>query len=267
VNRPTDRYLRFPRVSLRRISGNGLSGCGHAIPPTGGRKLTASEYQSQMVPFAMELANRISLRLEHHNSLTSFEIEDIEQELLTYVLERASQFDPTKGTVEAFVTRIMRSAAAGLIRGSNRQRSNPPSGYVVDSLSKMVEGPDRKSEELNRGLTSSDGTRRRQTEPRDPFRDVELADAVEHQINTLPRRYRRIARLLRTHNQNEIANKLGLSKRKVSHVLAGIREHFASVDWSESGFSWDVVSSNCIASSGEDNDLQTTQESEMEKSA
>ncbi len=36
------------------------------------------------------------------------------------------------------------------------------------------------------GLTSSDGTRRRQTEPRDPFRDVELADAVEHQINTLP---------------------------------------------------------------------------------
>ncbi|MFY7699882.1 MAG: hypothetical protein ACOVQH_06385, partial [Burkholderiaceae bacterium] len=60
-------------------------------------------------------------------------------------------------------------------------------------------------------------------------------------------------RLLRTHNQNEIANKLGLSKRKVSQVLAGIREHFARVDWSESGFSWDVVSSNCIASSGEDN--------------
>jgi len=151
--------------------------------------LTASEYQSQMVPFAMELANRISLRLEHHNSLTSFEIEDIEQELLTYVLERASQFDPAKGSIEAFVTQMMRTAAARLIRGSNRRRSNPPPGRVVDSLSKMVEGPDRKSEELNRGLSSADGTRRRQTEPRDPFRDVELADAVEHQINTLPRRY------------------------------------------------------------------------------
>ncbi len=141
MNRPTDRYLRFPRVGLRRISGNGLSGCGHAIPPTGGRKLTASEYQSQMVPFAMELANRISLRLEHHKSLTSFEIEDIEQELLTYVLERASQFDPSKGSIEAFVTQMMRTAAATLIRGSNRRRSNPPPGRVVDSLSKMVEGP------------------------------------------------------------------------------------------------------------------------------
>jgi hypothetical protein len=99
VNRPTDRYLRFPRVGLRRIFGSGSSGCEHAIPPAGGRKLTASDYQSQMVPFAMELASRISLRLEHHNSLTSFETEDIEQELITYVLERASQFDPTKGSV------------------------------------------------------------------------------------------------------------------------------------------------------------------------
>lgn len=114
--------------------------------------MTASEYQSQMVPFAMELANRISLRLEHHNSLTSFDIEDIEQELLTYVLERASQFDSAKGSIEAFVTQMMRTAAARLIRGSNRRRSNPPPGRVVDSLSKMVEGPDRKSEELNRGL-------------------------------------------------------------------------------------------------------------------
>ena len=155
----------------------------------------------------MELANRISLHLEHHNSLTSFEIEDIEQELLTFILRRASQFDPTKRSIEAFVTQMVRTAAACLIRGSNRRRSNPPPGRVIDSLSKMVEGPDRKSEELNRGLSSTDGTRRRQTEPRDPFRDVELADAVEHQIKILPRRYRCIARLLRTHNQNEIEKK------------------------------------------------------------
>jgi len=229
--------------------------------------LTASEDQNQMVAFAMDLASRISLRLEHHNSLTSLETEDIEQELITYVLERASQYDPSKGSIEAFVTRIMRTAAAGLIRGSNRQRSNPPPGFGIDSLSKMVEGPDRKSEELNRGLTSSDGNRRRQTEHRDPLRDVELADAVEHQIQTLPRRYRRVARLLRTHNQIEIANKLGWSKRKVSEVLAGIRTHFSSVDWSDAGFFWDVVAPDCIASSGEDDVFQATQNSNMEKSA
>lgn len=87
--------------------------------------MTASEYKSQMVSFAMELANRISLRLEHHNSLTSFEIEDIEQELITYILERASQFDPAKGSIEAFVTQMMRTAAANLIRGSNRRRNTP----------------------------------------------------------------------------------------------------------------------------------------------
>ncbi len=187
MNRPTDRYLRFLRVGLRRISGNGLSGCGHAIPPTGGRKLTASEYQSQMVPFAMELANRISLRLEHHNSLKTFEIEDIEQELLTYVLERATQFDPAKGSIEAFVTKMMRTAAARLIRGSNRRRSNPPAGRVVDSLSKMVEGPDRKSEELNRGLSSADGTAR--------HRLARLA-AIPTSGRTLRSRFQRVQRFL-----------------------------------------------------------------------
>lgn len=66
--------------------------------------MTASENQSHSVLFAMELANRISLRLEHHNSLTSFEIEDIEQELPTYVLERASPFDPAKRSIKAFAT-------------------------------------------------------------------------------------------------------------------------------------------------------------------
>jgi hypothetical protein len=79
-----------------------------------------------MVSFAMELANRISLRLEHHNSLTSFEIEGIEQELLTYVLERASQFDPTKGSIEAFVMQMMRTAAANTpaeIAGATGERS------------------------------------------------------------------------------------------------------------------------------------------------
>lgn len=267
MNRPTDRYLRFPRVGLRRIFGSGSSGCGHAIPPAGGRKLIASEVQNQLVAFAMDLASRIAIRLEHHHSLTTLETEDIEQELITYVLERASQYDPSKGNIEAFATLLMQNAAAALIRGLNRQRSNPPAGSGIDSLSKVVEGPDRKSEELTRGLTSSDGNRRRQTELRDPLRDVELADAVEHQIQTLPRRYRRVAQLLRTHNQIEIANKLGWSKRKVSQFLLVIREHFSNVDWSDSGFSRDTVSADCIASSGEDNVFQVTQESNMEKTA
>lgn len=184
--------------------------------------MTASEYQSQMVPFAMELANLISLRLEHHNSLTSFDIGDIEQELLTCVLERASQFDSAKGSIEAFVTQMMRTGAARLIRGSNRRRSNPPPGRVVDSLSKMVEGPDRKSEELNRGLSSADGTRRRQTEPRDPFRDVELADAVEHQINTLPRRYRRRGRSANKRNHYCMSTRFEKLKNGERICISGI---------------------------------------------
>jgi hypothetical protein len=45
-----------------------------------------------------------------------------------------------------------------------------------------------------------------------------------------------------------------------------IRQHFAGVEWAEKDFSRDEVRTNCIASTGEDNDFQTTQESDMEKS-
>ncbi len=127
------------------------------------KNLTASEYQSQMVPFAMELANRISLRLEHHNSLTSFEIEDIETRASHLRSRTRLAIRPGQRKHRSLCNTNDATAAARLIRGSNRRRSNPPPGRVIDSLSKMVEGPDRKSEELNRGLSSADGTRRRQT--------------------------------------------------------------------------------------------------------
>lgn len=229
--------------------------------------MNSSDDRERIVAFASQLARRIVFRVKHRASLRNLEPEDIEQELLTYVWEHADKYSPSKGNIEAFATKLTQTAIAKLLRNANRVRSNPPKGTALESLSKSVEGPHRKSEELTKGLASKDRDRRRQIVSRNPLQNIDLADAIEHQIQSLPHHYRRIARLLRTHNQIEIANKLGLSKRKVSELLAGIRQHFASADWSEFGIFWDVVSPNCIASSGEGNVSHTNQESNMEKSA
>ncbi len=215
MNRPNDRYLRFPRVGLRRFSGNGLSGCGHAIPPTGGRKLTASEYQSQMVPFALELANRICAasrtsqladlirdrghrtRVAHICSRTSLAIRSDHRKHRSLCDEESCGRLPRVSSVD----RIGNEAIHHLVMWSTRFR-RWSKGPIASPRNSTGASPPPMALVVAR------------RKPRDAFRDVELADAVEHQINTLPRRYRRIARLLRTHNQNEIANKLGLSKRK-----------------------------------------------------
>lgn len=237
------------------------------VLPAGGTTLTKPDQRQQIVGYALELASKIVCRVKHRSALAKMESEDIEQELLAYVLQHADRYNPAKGSIEAFTTRLMQSAVAKLIRESVRKRSHPPEGVELQSLSKSIEGPHRKSEELNKGLASTDKDRRRQTVSRDPLQEVDLTDAVERQIQTLPASCRRVARLLRTDNQKEIANKLGWSKRRVSQALAVIREHFSAVDWSEIGFTRDSVAPDCIASTGEDYFFQITQKPHTEKTA
>jgi hypothetical protein len=161
----------------------------------------------------------------------------------------------------------MQNAVAKLIRESNKVSCNPPEGVELQSLSKTIEGPHRKSESLTKGIATSDNDRRRQTVSRDPLQDLELADAIEHQIRTLPPGYRKFARLLQTCNQAEIGFRLGWSRRRIFEAMNVIRQHFAGVEWAEIDFFRDEVRTNCIASTGEDNVFQNTQESDVEKSA
>ena len=221
--------------------------------------MTALDDREQIVGFATKLAGRIVGRVKHRSSMANMDLEDIEQELLTYVLEHVERYDPTRGNIEAFATQLIQTGVAKLIRKSTRKRSNPPAGVKLESLSKAVDGPHRKSEELNKGLDSADKDRRRQTVSRDPLLDLELADAIEHQIRALPFKCRRVARLLPSCTQVEIADRLGWSKRKVSEAMAEIREHFANVEWGEINFFRDELCPNCIASTGGDDISKPTQ--------
>lgn len=91
------------------------------------------------------------------------------------------------------------------------------------------------------------------------LQDLELADAIEYQIRSLPFNCRRVAQLLRSCTQVEIAIRLGWSKRKVSEAMAEIREHFANVEWGEINFFRDELCPNCIASTGGDDISKPTQ--------
>jgi DNA-directed RNA polymerase specialized sigma24 family protein len=222
------------------------------VLPAGGSILITLEIRQKILSHATKLAGKVVCRLEHRSDLSSMEPEDIEQELLAYVLEHMDRFNPGRGSIEAFTTRLMQNAVAKLIRESNKVSCNPPEGVELQSLSKTVEGPHRKSESLTKGIATSDNDRRRQTVSRDPLQDLDLADAIEHQIRTLPGVYRKFARLLQTCNQAESGFRLGWSRRRISEAMGVIRQHFAGVEWGEIDFFRDEVRPNCIASTGED---------------
>jgi Sigma-70 region 2 len=214
--------------------------------------LITPEIRPQILVYATKLAGKVVCRLEHRSELAGMEPEDIEQELLAYVLEHMDRFNPGRGSIEAFTTRLMQNAVAKLIRESCKVSCNPPEGAELQSLSKTVEGPHRKSESLTKGLSTSDNDRRRQTVTRDPLKDLDLADAIEHQIRTLPAGYRKFARLLQTCNQAESGFRLGWSRRRISEAMGVIRRHFAGIEWDEIDFFRDEVRPNRIANPGED---------------
>lgn len=222
------------------------------VLPAGGSTLITQEIRQRILAHATKLTEKVVCRVEHRSELAGMEPEDIAQELLAYVIEHMDRFNPGRGSIEAFTTRLMQNAVAKLIRESCKVSCNPPEGAELQSLSKMVEGPHRKSESLTKGLSTSDNDRRRQTVSRDPLQDLDLADAIEHQIRTLPAGYRKFARLLQTCNQAESGFRLGWSRRRISEAMGVIRKHFAGVEWGEIDFFRDEVRPNCIASTGED---------------
>lgn len=227
--------------------------------------MITTEIRRQILDYATKLAVKVVCRVEHRSALASMEPEDIEQELMAYVIEHMDRFDPSRGRIEAFTTRLMQNAVAKLIRESSKVSCNPPEGVELQSLSKSVEGPNRKSESLTKGIATSDNDRRRQTVSRDPLQDLDLADAIEHQIRTLPPGYRKFARLLQTCNQAEIGFRLGWSRRRIFKAMNVIRQHFAGVEWAEIDFFRDEVRTNCIASTGEDDFSIQNQDINTEK--
>jgi len=195
--------------------------------------LSNQEIAPELIEFAMPLVERTAHKIKTRPELRDMDVEDIEQDLLLHVCERAPSYNPELGSVKAFVTQVVVNGVGMLLRKVTRQRSNPSEGMEITSLSDYVDGPDLKSEERIVGMSSDDGDRLRQTESRNPIADIELSDAIEERIATLPKDLRPIARELMTSNQKETAETLGLSRRKMDAAMAKIREHFGEIDWTE----------------------------------
>ncbi|WP_146439862.1 sigma factor [Crateriforma conspicua] len=186
---------------------------------------------SRLIDLATPMVERTAHNISARSELQELDVEDIQQELLVHVIERVEHFDPDLGTELAFLTQIIRTGVAMLLRKSSRQRSNPPEGTDVCHLSDFVDGPSLKSEQRIVGMSIEDGDRRRHLSSRDPLAELELSDAIEERIATLPDDLQPIAGQLMTSNKKETAATFGLSRRKFSEAMKAITEHFAEVDW------------------------------------
>ena len=182
------------------------------------RSALSTEYVQKLLKIkAKQLARRPEFRRT--------EQEDIEQDLIAHVLKQADNFDPSRGVARMFITRVVKTAAAMLVR--ERKRLKRAAGHGALSLDGTVIEGDGEEASLTEFISDADNRRRR---GEDRMSDDELSDLrgdVPSVLRTLSPRLRGVASLLMKLTEAEVARKLGTSRRQVRKAVEAIREHFS----------------------------------------
>lgn len=178
------------------------------------------------------LANRHARRLaDSHAAFRPDDRDDLKQEMLLAVLRGIDRFDPSRGTLSAFLGRLLRNRCNELIRAKNSAmrdwRKEGP------SLQQPLRGRDAAepidsafSESLDeRSARSHTGQQKR---PDDELAMLKLdIEAVKCQ---LPHALRELAEMLETLPLSAIAEQLEESPRQVRKKIDMLRENFTDQD-------------------------------------
>lgn len=159
--------------------------------------------------------------------------EDVEQELFLYLLARSSQFDSDRGSVNTFISRVVSTAVAMLVRERRRIKRNGGDGVEVESLEKMAEQSDGTVAPLWATLTRADACRRNGSDPLSDAEEFELVEGVASAMDSLPPELQAICKLLLTQNKAEVKRKLNMSRRSFDAAINEIRDRFTEAGLSK----------------------------------
>lgn len=152
---------------------------------------------------------------------------DVEQDLYLHLLNQIRQFDPSRGSLNTFIARVIDSAVAMLVRERRRNKRAPVSGVVVQSLEVMIDQADGPPAPLEATLSQADAERRNGSDSMSNIEMFELAEDVSHLIDALPPELQTVCRARMDRNRSETERDLGHSRRAMSAAMTQIRQHFA----------------------------------------
>jgi DNA-directed RNA polymerase specialized sigma24 family protein len=149
---------------------------------------------------------------------------DIRQDLAAHVLAKARLYDPARASVHTFISRIVDSAVAMILR--TRRRLKRAAGFRAESLEGTVIEGNR--EETSLGETLEEGSPRQGAgswEEADPGHHDDQVD-VAGVLATFPPDLREVALRLADGTEASIAQEMGISRRRVRKTISDIRKRF-----------------------------------------
>ena len=152
--------------------------------------------------------------------------EDVQQDLLMYLIERADDYDPSRSQLNTFISRMLDCGVRQLVRSKKRHKRHPiETDQQVESLQRPVPTEDSLPATLADELTESQRKNHRNAELHDPFEEIDRQDAFDMAIDRMPARLRQIAIFMMDHSIAETGREFGLSRRQMNAARVEIEDY------------------------------------------
>ena len=187
--------------------------------------------ENTLTEFAFNQARVKGGQLAPRPEFADCDPEDIEQELLMYLIQKADQFDPSRAKLNTFISRVLDSGVRELLRAKKRQKRHPLQDDIrFQSFGQPVDTVDGSYADLGGEISHLDQCRRTMGIPMDSGEHFDERDAVAVALSTLPREKRDFILFLADHTQAETQRHCRISRRKANKWRDEIAEHFEQFD-------------------------------------
>jgi DNA-directed RNA polymerase specialized sigma24 family protein len=173
-------------------------------------------------PFTAELIRQKARKLCRRPGFSRSDEADISQGMYLYVWERSRLFDPTRGTVEAFVITAVTSWE-GMEYRRRRAKKRHDDFHAISLESTMV-ACDGDVDSLASVLEGRDGVRLAGRDSKSLLNELEIRDEYRLVIAQLTKREQQLFRDISELGVAGTARKRRASRRRIDRLVAQIRE-------------------------------------------
>jgi RNA polymerase sigma factor (sigma-70 family) len=175
-------------------------------------------------PFTVTFIRIKACQLCRRCDFSTSDFEDLQQGMRLYLLEKAHLFDPARGNLEAFVTKVLSTWVAMELR--YRSRDKRRDSHKVLSLERTMVECEGDITMLGNVLLEEDAHRFTQTQPITELEHFELREALEHAMPHVEPQDKAMLIHVAEHGVASAAKAFGVSRRQVDNAMARIRGHF-----------------------------------------
>jgi len=175
-------------------------------------------------PFTATLIRIKAHQLCRRTDFSRSDYDDLKQDMLLYLLQKAHLYDSMRGSVEAFVTNAVNTWVGLHLR--HRARDKRREGYRAISLEGAFIEHDGQTDPLGTVLGEEDLRRRTLRSSLSSIELIELQDAIQCVLKTLTPSERSLLVHVATHGVASAARQRHVSRRQINKALTQMRTRF-----------------------------------------